>query len=91
MVQFISNKNQLADALIKSLPPIRFKQVQRNLNVHDLPSRLRGGVESQVDVTEIHGDHTQKTREILAVNQEPNNKEDKIFSCNKFLKLYPLK
>lgn len=53
MVQFISNRDQLADALTKSLPLIKFKQVQHNLNVHDLPSKSRRHVEiSRVDVIE---------------------------------------
>ena len=53
MVQFISSKDQLTDALANPLPPIKFKQVQLNLNVHELPSGLRGRVENQVMVTEI--------------------------------------
>ena len=42
VVQFISSKDQLADALTKPLPPIKFRQVQINLNVRELPSKLRG-------------------------------------------------
>ena len=45
IVQFISSKDQLADALTKPLPPIKFRQVLLNLNVRALPSRLRGRVE----------------------------------------------
>jgi hypothetical protein len=58
VVQFISSKDQLADALTKPLPPIKFREVQRNLNVRDLPSRLRGRVEDQVMVTEFKGEDT---------------------------------
>lgn len=47
-VQFISSQDQLTDALIKPLPPIKFKDVLFNLNVQDLPFRLRGHVEDQV-------------------------------------------
>jgi len=56
VVKFISSKDQLADALTKLLPPVKFSQVQRNLNVHDLPSRLRGRVEDQAMVTEFKGE-----------------------------------
>jgi hypothetical protein len=51
-VKFISSKDQLADALTKPLPPIKFKQVLFNLNVLDLPSRLRGGVEDHIAVVD---------------------------------------
>jgi len=40
------------------LPPVKFRQVQCNLNVSDLPSRLRGRVEDQVMVTEFKGEDT---------------------------------
>lgn len=60
MVQFISSKYQLADALKKPLPPIKFKQAQNDLNVRDLRSKLRGHVESQVATIEIKSeDQTQ--------------------------------
>jgi len=58
VVQFISSKDQLADALTKPLPPIKFKEDQHNLNVRDLPFRLRGRVEDQVMVTEFKGEDT---------------------------------
>jgi hypothetical protein len=58
VVKFISSKDQLADALTKPLPPVKFSQVQRNLNVRDLPSRLRGRVEDQAMVTEFKGEDT---------------------------------
>jgi len=47
-VKFISSQDQLVDALTKPLPPNKFKQVLFNLNVRDLPSRLRGRVEDHV-------------------------------------------
>ena len=59
MVQFISSKDQLADALTKPLPPIKFRQVQLNLNVRDLPFRLRGRVENQLKIMEITEDDQQ--------------------------------
>ena len=58
VVQFISNKDQLADALTKPLPQVKFREVQCNLNVRDLPSRLRGRVEDQVMVTEFKDEDT---------------------------------
>jgi len=42
VVQFISSKDQLADALTKPLPPVKLRQVQRNLNVCDLPLKIEG-------------------------------------------------
>ena len=59
MVQFISSKEQLVDALTKSLPPNKFWQVQLNLNVRDLPFRLRGRVKNQIMLTEIEEDDLQ--------------------------------
>ena len=58
VVQFISKKDQLADALTKPLPPVKFREVQCNLNVRDLPSRLRGRVEDQVMVIEVKYEDT---------------------------------
>ncbi|KAL3819930.1 hypothetical protein ACJIZ3_005835 [Penstemon smallii] len=52
VVQFISSRDQLADALTKPLPPVQFKHVKHNLNVRELPSRLRGHVENQVRIIE---------------------------------------
>jgi hypothetical protein len=65
VVQFISSKDQLTNALTQSLPPIKFKQVQHNLNVRDLPSRLRRRcVESQVDVSEIKVEYPEDKRNL---------------------------
>lgn len=44
-------RDQLIDALTKPLPLIKFKQVQTNMNVHALPSRLRGHIEDQTLIT----------------------------------------
>ncbi|KAB5521562.1 hypothetical protein DKX38_025881 [Salix brachista] len=53
LVQFISSKDQLADALTKALPTIKFRQVMINLNVRELPSRLRGRVEDHVTASHV--------------------------------------
>jgi hypothetical protein len=47
-VQFISFKDQYADALTKPLPFIRFHTLHDNLRVRSLPFRLQGCVEEQV-------------------------------------------
>ncbi|KAB5531523.1 hypothetical protein DKX38_018193 [Salix brachista] len=53
VVKFISSKDQLADALTKPLPPNQFRQVMINLNVRELPFRLRGRVEDHVTAAHI--------------------------------------
>ncbi|KAA8524312.1 hypothetical protein F0562_010735 [Nyssa sinensis] len=45
--------NPLANALTKPLSPKKFTDVKHNLNVRDLPFRLRGHVEDQVISSEI--------------------------------------
>jgi len=41
-VQFISSTDQIADSFTKALPIARFCSLRNNLNVHELPLRLRG-------------------------------------------------
>ena len=50
-VQFVSTKDQYADALMKSLTSSRFLLLRDNLKVHSLPFQLRGRVEEQVNET----------------------------------------
>ena len=50
-VQFVSTKDQYADALMKSLTSSRFLLMRDNLKVHSLPFQLRGRVEEQVNET----------------------------------------
>ena len=65
----------LAYALTKPLLPVKFRQLQLNLNVRDLPSRLRGSVENQVMVTEMK-DEDQKLDQpmnaAIEVPRDPN-------------------
>lgn len=49
-VQFITNLDQLVDALTKPLPPIKFKNFQFNLIFRAFSFRLRGCVEDHVDL-----------------------------------------
>ena len=73
VVQFISSKDQLADAHTKLLPPIKFRQVQLNLNVHDLPSRLKGRVENQVMVAEIKNEDKELDQPVNAATEVPRD------------------
>ena len=50
-VQFVSTKDQHANALTKPLTSSRFLLLCDNLRVHSLPFRLRGRVEEQVNET----------------------------------------
>ena len=50
-VQFVSTKDQYADALTKSLPSSRFLLLHDNLKVHSLPFLLKGHVEEHVNET----------------------------------------
>ncbi|RVX18433.1 Retrovirus-related Pol polyprotein from transposon RE2 [Vitis vinifera] len=50
-VQFVSTKDQYANALTKPLTSSRFLLLCDNLRVHSLPVRLRGHVEEQVNET----------------------------------------
>ena len=47
-VQFVSSKDQYADALTKPLPSTRFLLLRDSLTVRSLPFRLQGCVEDQV-------------------------------------------
>jgi len=63
------------------LPPAKFRQVQLNLNVRDLPSRLRGRVENQVMVTEIKDEDQEPDQPVNAAN-EISKDHNKQFSMN---------
>jgi len=73
VVQFISSKDQLAYALTKPLLPVKFRQLQLNLNVRDLPSRLRGRVENQVMVTEIKDEDQELDQPVNATTKVPRD------------------
>jgi hypothetical protein len=73
VVQFISSKEKLVDALRKPLPLVKFKQVQLNLNVFDLPSRLRERVENQVMVTEIKNEDQELDQHVNAATEVPKD------------------
>ena len=60
-VQFISSKDQYADALTKPLPSIRFHTLHDNLRVRSLPFRLQGRVEEQVKENEHAATTTKST------------------------------
>ena len=45
-MQFISSKDQVADTFTKPLPTTQFNSLRANLNVRDLPLRLRGRIET---------------------------------------------
>jgi len=75
VVQFISSKDQLANALTKPLPPVKFRKVQHNLNVRDLPSRLRGRVEDQVMVTKFKGEDTDPPANAVTGNVKDHTKQ----------------
>jgi hypothetical protein len=51
-VQFVSSKDQYADAITKSLSSTRFLLLRDSLTVHSLPFRLRGCVEEHVNNVE---------------------------------------
>ena len=73
MVQFISSKEKLVDAFRKPLPLVKFKQVQLNLNVFDLPSTLRERVENQVMVTEIKNEDQELDQPVNAATEVPKD------------------
>jgi hypothetical protein len=73
MFQFISSKDQLADVLTKPLPPVKFRQVQLNLNVCGLPSRLRGSVENQVMVIEMKDEDQELDQPMNAAIEVPRD------------------
>ena len=51
-VNFLSSRDQLADLLTKPLSAARFNILCSNLNVRNLPFRLRGHVEGIIQSTE---------------------------------------
>jgi hypothetical protein len=51
-VQFVSSKDQYADAITKSLSSTRFLLLRDSLTVHSLPFRLRGCVKEHVNNVE---------------------------------------
>ena len=48
-VRFISSKDQVTDTFTKPLPTAQFNSLCANLNVRDLPLRLRGRIETTND------------------------------------------
>ena len=77
IVKFISSRDQLADALTKPLPPTKFRQVQLNLNVRDLPFSLKGRVEEQVTTTELNEFHEDNAA-LITTKLKSENLEDHV-------------
>jgi hypothetical protein len=48
-VPFISSKDLLVDTFTKSLPMTKFSSIRDNLNLRELPLRLRGHIETAVE------------------------------------------
>jgi hypothetical protein len=59
-VNFLSSRDQLADLLTKPLSAARFNILCSNLNVRNLPFRLRGCVEDIIKSTEDNTDTEDK-------------------------------
>jgi hypothetical protein len=59
-INFLSSRDQLADLLTKPLFAARFNFLCSNLNVHNLPFRLRGRVEDIIKFTEDNIDTEDK-------------------------------
>jgi len=59
-VNFLSSRDQLANLLTKPLFAARFNLLCSNLNVHNLPFRLRGRVEDIIKSTEDNTDTEDK-------------------------------
>ena len=60
IVNFLCSRDQLADLLTKPLSVARFNLLCSNLNVRNLPLRLRGCVEDIIKSTEDNTDTEDK-------------------------------
>jgi hypothetical protein len=69
-VQFISSKDQVADTFTKPLPTAQFISLRANLNVRDLPLRLRGRIETTTTQTVTAPPH-QKQLMIITKDNQP--------------------
>uniref|UniRef100_A0A2N9HHN1 Reverse transcriptase Ty1/copia-type domain-containing protein n=1 Tax=Fagus sylvatica TaxID=28930 RepID=A0A2N9HHN1_FAGSY len=69
-VQFISSKDQVADTFTKPLPTAQFISLRANLNVRDLPLRLRGRIETTSTQT-VTAPPYQKQLMIITKDNQP--------------------
>uniref|UniRef100_A0A2N9GFY6 Reverse transcriptase Ty1/copia-type domain-containing protein n=1 Tax=Fagus sylvatica TaxID=28930 RepID=A0A2N9GFY6_FAGSY len=69
-VQFISSKDQVADTFTKPLSTAQFNSLRPNLNVRDLPLRLRGRIETTSIQTVIAPTY-QKQPMIITKDKQP--------------------
>jgi hypothetical protein len=69
-VQFISSKDQVADTFTKPLPTAQFNSLRANLNVRDLPLRLRGRIET-TSIQTVTAPTYQKQPMIITKDNQP--------------------
>jgi len=78
-VRFISSTDQIADSFTKALPTARFCSLRNNLNVHELPLRLRGrnGATESPAPDKAHArDKAQDKSQQMDKDQIQNNREE---------------
>jgi len=78
-VRFISSTDQIADSFTKALPTARFCSLRNNLNVHELPLRLRGrngATESPASDKAHAQDKAQDKSQQMDKDQIQNNQQE---------------